>query len=117
MADFTFLFNRKGAIYPLDLDSTPLGLGDSTKTSGRSFKEDWPYTHIYDSTLVSMCARVIVNDPGLVNKATDILPPELFLPLFKASLYPIRDQAIDVRFFAFLFFKPYIVLILPLHRF
>ena len=98
MADFTFLFNRKGAIYPLDLNSTPLGVGEHKHSgSDRSFKNDWPYTHIYDSSLISMCSRVIVNDPNLISKASDILPPELFVPLFKAALYPIKDHAIDVK--------------------
>ncbi len=57
---------------------------------------DWPYNNVLDSSLVHLCAKVIVNEPKLINQVTDIVPAELFVPLFRASLYPIKDFAIDV---------------------
>ena len=95
MADFTFLFNRKGAIYPLDLSSsTQQQL--STISSKLKSLENWPYNNVLDASLVHLCAKVIVANTPLMQQATDQVPAELFLPLFKAALYPVKDQAIDV---------------------
>ncbi len=95
MADFTFLFNRKGAIYPLDLSSSNQQQLNSLSSKLKSL-ENWPFNNVLDSSLVNLCAKVIVADTELVQKATDVVPDELFLPLFKASLYPVKDSAIDV---------------------
>ena len=111
MADFTFLFNRKGAIYPLDLstnvaasshDSLPPNPFTTTKILASN---EWPLNNVYDSTLVHLCSKVIVSNQSLVDKATDTVPNELFIPLFKAALYPVKDYAIDVSGFFFFFFK------------
>ncbi len=96
MADFTFLFNRKGAIYPLDLSSSSQQQLNTISAKLRSL-DNWPYNNVLDSSLVNLCAKVIVADPELIKKSTDIVPDELFLPLFKAALYPVKDQAIDVN--------------------
>ena len=93
MADFTFLFNRKGAIYPLDLAST-------TQEQLLNYKnkslENWPFNNVRDSSLVHLCSKVVVNDQRLIERATDEVPDELYLPLFKAALYPVKDVALDV---------------------
>lgn len=84
MTDFTFLFNRKGALYPVDYENT---------------KPEWPQDSNNTkqvSSLVFLCCKIIVSDSSLTEKATDIVPIELYLPLFKASLYPVRDAAIDI---------------------
>lgn len=90
MADFTFLFNRKGAIYPLDF---------STTASPRlaQLNTEWPFNNLLDSTLVHLCCKVLVNMPPRdFDRVTENIPVELFVPLFKATLYPVRDTAIDV---------------------
>lgn len=94
MADFTFLFNRKGAIYPLDLASSTQEQLTNLSSKLKSL-DNWPYNNVLDSSLQHLCAKVIVNDQRLIEKATDQVPDELFLPLFKASLYPVKDHAID----------------------
>lgn len=117
MADFTFLFNRKGAIYPLDLASVTSSSSSSSSSlppfssplesqhlSPKTLaSNEWPLNNVYDSTLVHLCSKVIVSNQSLVDKATDTVPNELFIPLFKAALYPVRDYAIDVRESIFLF--------------
>jgi hypothetical protein len=99
MADFTFLFNRKGAIYPLDLKSEPT-LTLQASAIGYPLRKrllnEWPYNNIYESSLVSLCAKVIVAHAPLVDKAAECVPDELFVPLFKAALYPVKDHALDV---------------------
>jgi hypothetical protein len=119
MADFTFLFNRKGAIYPLDLTSDinlPTSISDSNQinnsehqntepsqqqqrllTKRDKLKNEWPYNSILECTLTHLCCKVIVADKDLIEKSTDFLPAELFISLFKASLYPVKDYAIDVN--------------------
>ncbi len=94
MADFTFLFNRKGAIYPLDLASSTQEQLNKASTKVRSL-DNWPFNNVLDTSLVHLCAKVIVNNHSLVETATDVIPDELFVPLFKAALYPVRDAAID----------------------
>jgi hypothetical protein len=84
MTDFTFLFNRKGALYPVDYENT---------------KPEWPQDP--NSTkqvpsLVFLCCKIIVSDSTLTERTIDVVPNELYLPLFKASLYPVRDTAIDI---------------------
>lgn len=39
---------------------------------------------------------MIVNNQHLIENVTEQVPDELYLPLFKASLYPVKDIAIDV---------------------
>lgn len=95
MADFTFLFNRKGAIYPLDLASSTQEQVSSLSSKFKTL-ENWPYNNILDSSLVHLCSKVIVNDQDLMERATEQVPDELFVPLFKASLYPVKDFAIDI---------------------
>lgn len=95
MADFTFLFNRKGAIYPLDLASTTQEQLNSINYKNKSL-ENWPFNNVRDLSLVHLCSKVVVNDQRLIERATDEVPDELFLPLFKASLYPVKDIALDV---------------------
>lgn len=95
MADFTFLFNRKGAIYPLDLASSTQEQLSTIPSKIRSL-DNWPFNNVLDSSLVHMCAKVIVNNQNLIDQATETVPDELFVPLFKAALYPVRDSAIDV---------------------
>ena len=95
MADFTFLFNRKGALYPLDFKTESA----QSKIKNR-FKNDWPLNNLLDSTLVNLCSKVLVNLPAKeLDRILDIIPVELFVPLFKASLYPVRDNALDVQTF------------------
>ena len=92
MADFTFLFNRKGALYPLDLSSA------ASFDSPRAPKKphEWPFSSARDSSLVHLCCKVVVTSPREhLDYATDVLPAELFIPLFRASLYPVKDHAID----------------------
>lgn len=98
MADFTFLFNRKGAIYPLDFSSTKASTTTvNTRRQVQSINNEWPYSNILDSTLVHICCKVLVNmPPKEFDRVTDNIPAELFVPLFKASLYPVRDTAIDI---------------------
>lgn len=63
---------------------------------GKSTNE-WPFNNLLDSTLVHLCCKVIVNMPTKqIDKIADIVPAELFLPLFKASLYPVKDNVIDI---------------------
>lgn len=95
MADFTFLFNRKGAIYPLDLASSTQEQLSSLSAKLKSLN-NWPFNNVLDSSLIHLCAKVIVNDQALMERASEEVPDELFLPLFKASLYPVKDLAIDV---------------------
>ncbi len=97
MADFTFLFNRKGAIYPLDLASSTQEQQQQQLVSSSKIRalDNWPFNNVLDVSLVHLCAKVIVNSPSLVEVATDTVPAELFVPLFKAALYPVRDFAID----------------------
>lgn len=95
MADFTFLFNRKGAIYPLDLASSGQKQFNSFSLKPKSHS-NWPFNNVLDSSLIHLCAKVIVNDQMLIERATDQIPDELFVPLFKASLYPVKDFSIDV---------------------
>jgi hypothetical protein len=115
MSDFTFLFNRKGALYPLDFTSCNKNSQcKNTETSSEAQKpnnniqstglstSEWPFNSIFDSTLVHLCSKVIVNMPNKeIDRITDSIPAELFVPLFKASLYPVKDNAIDVRTFFF----------------
>lgn len=120
MADFTFLFNRKGAIYPLDLSSSssnrmvfnssssrqssPSNGADTAHMTARlaMLNNEWPFNNLLDSTLVHLCAKVIVNmPPKQLDQITDNIPAELFVPLFKATLYPVRDNAIDVNILFF----------------
>jgi hypothetical protein len=90
MADFSFLFNRKGALYPLDLANC-LSATSNTRLN------EWPFNNLLDTTLVHLCCKVVVNMPHKqIDKITDIIPAELFLPLFKASLYPVKDNVIDM---------------------
>lgn len=105
MADFTFLFSRKGAIYPLDFSSSSAKADNlksktiSTVSKARlaQLNNEWPYNNLLDSTLVHLCCKVLVNmTPKEFDRMTDNIPVELFLPLFKACLYPVRDTAIDV---------------------
>lgn len=84
MTDFTFLFNRKGALYPIDYNLN---------------NNEWPYESKNELTLVNLCSKVIVSDSTLTNKVTDIIPAELFIPLFKAALYPVKDTSIEVSSF------------------
>ena len=95
MADFTFLFNRKGAIYPLDLANSTQEQHNSLSSKQKNLN-NWPFNNLLDSSLVHLCAKVIVNHQILMEKATEQIPDELFLPLFKASLYPVKDFAIDI---------------------
>ena len=88
MTDFTFLFNRKGALYPIGYNNT----------NNNCNSNDWPYNTNNNTTLVHLCCKVIVHCPLLTKKVVDIVPNELFLPLFKAALYPVKDFAIDVSF-------------------
>lgn len=81
MTDLAFLFNRKGALYPVDYTST---------------STDWPSERKSVPTLIHLSAKAIVSDSTLTEKVSDVVPPELFIPLFKASLYPVRDAAIDI---------------------
>ena len=115
MSDFTFLFNRKGALYPLDFASTiPANSKQANSSNEQSTEEtssastaskvkaqlmsEWPFNNIFDSTLVHLCSKVIVSMPTReIERITDLIPTELFVPLFKASLYPVKDNAIDVR--------------------
>ena len=93
MADFTFLFNRKGAIYPLDVQ-TSRGQRLFNSATGN----EWPFNNLLDSTLVHLCCKVLVNmSDSQLAAVADVVPAELFLSLFKASLFPVRDGAIDVR--------------------
>lgn len=110
MADFTFLFNRKGAIYPLDFSSTkPSMTTVNTRRQVQSINNEWPYSNILDSTLIHICCKVLVNmPPKEFDRVTDNIPAELFVPLFKASLYPVRDTAIDVRY-KFIYYVAYFV--------
>jgi hypothetical protein len=107
MADFTFLFNRKGALYPLDFSS--LDVQTSSNSSSTQFDlnienkirmkklNEWPFNSSLDSSLVHLCCKVIVNSPkDYIEYVTDVIPSELFIPLFKASLYPVKDHAIDI---------------------
>jgi hypothetical protein len=80
MTDFTFLFNRKGALYPIDYENL----------------NEWPHNNNHNPTLVQLCCKVIVSDAILTHKIVGLVPNELFMPLFKAALYPVRDLAIDV---------------------
>lgn len=123
MADFTFLFNRKGAIYPLDLAAPTLSslnganlirqhqttpptttVGTTTASTAATLScklahlnNEWPFNNLLDATLVHLCCKVIVNmPPKELDQITDNIPAELFVPLFKATLYPVRDSAIDV---------------------
>lgn len=104
MADFTFLFNRKGAIYPLDLTAhdidvdSPAAELDMARLAASKAKilSDWPANNLLDNSLVHLCSKVIVGNQALVDKVTDTVPNELFVPLFKAALYPVKDYAIDV---------------------
>jgi hypothetical protein len=139
MADFTFLFNRKGALYPLDFaaltpnrpnstnnpnelqqqqqeEPTPSNSDVSTEADtsaatrtlllsslpkttkpAAAMTSEWPFNNMFDSTLVHLCSKVIVSLPTKeINRITDIIPAELFVPLFKASLYPVKDNSIDV---------------------
>jgi hypothetical protein len=87
MADFSFLFNRKGALYPIDLASA----------SNTIKLNEWPFNNLLESSLVHLCCKVIVNmPPKQIDKITESIPAELFLPLFKASLYPVKDHVIDI---------------------
>lgn len=102
MADFTFLFNRKGAIYPLDFSThrtqTSQRLTSTTTTTTTTLNNEWPFNNLLDSTLVHLCCKVLVNLPAReFDRMTDNIPIELYVPLFKATLYPVRDTAIDVR--------------------
>lgn len=92
MADFTFLFNRKGALYPVDFKSEK----NQIKFKNR-LKNDWPLNNLLDTTLVNLCSKVLVNLPAKeLDRILSIIPAELYIPLFKASLYPVRDNALDV---------------------
>ena len=84
MTDFTFLFNRKGALYPIDYNNR------------NNNSEDWPCNNNKNTTLVHLCCKVIVHMPILTNKIVNMVPNELFMPLFKAALYPLEECAIDV---------------------
>ena len=86
MTDFTFLFNRKGALYPIDYNSI----------NNSSLSNEWPYYNNKNTTLVHLCCKVIVSDAILTHKIIGVVPNELFIPLFKAALYPVKDLAIDV---------------------
>jgi hypothetical protein len=127
MADFTFLFNRKGALYPLDftsststnrpnssdpnestnasqetVTSTDTSANNSNSSRARCAPQtsEWPFNSMFDSTLVHLCSKVIVSMPTKeIDRITDIIPAELFVPLFKASLYPVKDNSIDVMLF------------------
>lgn len=95
MADFTFLFNRKGAIYPLDFES-PLDNNYHRINNTRRANE-WPSNNFADCTLVHLCSKIIVNkSTSEIDQITDMIPTELFIPLFKASLYPVKDNVIDI---------------------
>ena len=98
MADFTFLFNRKGALYPLDLHSPASAI--VTCASPHLIRKkltEWPFNGLLDTTLVNLCCKTIVNFPTkYLDKIADEVPAELFIPLLKASLYPVKDSAIDV---------------------
>ena len=102
MSDLMFLFNRKGALYPIDFESATFT--EATLSGGQSGKVDWPFASsnaaaagFSSNTLVYLSARQIVAMPKAeIDRITDILPVELFFPLFKASLYPVRDDVIDV---------------------
>lgn len=92
MADFTFLFNRKGALYPVDFKEEK----NQTKFKNRP-KNDWPLSNLVDTTLVNLCSKVLVNLPAKeIDRILNIIPAELYISLFKASLYPVRDNALDV---------------------
>jgi len=98
MADFTFLFNRKGALYPLDLYSPNSAVVTSASPHLMSKKlSEWPFNGLLDASLVNLCCKTIVNFPIVhLDKLADEIPAELFVPLFKAALYPVKDSAIDV---------------------
>ena len=118
MADFTFLFNRKGALYPIDYENTSgisNGISPSNALSSslmtnsysansnvnsNSSEDDdgcWPYDNKNKiSSLVYLCCKVIVSDSTVTDQVTNIIPSELFVPLFRAALYPVKDAAIDV---------------------
>ena len=98
MADFTFLFNRKGALYPLDLQSQNSAVVTCASPHLMNKKlNEWPFNGLLDSTLVNLCCKTIVNLPTkYLDKIADEIPAELFVPLFKAALYPVKDSAIDV---------------------
>lgn len=107
MADFTFLFNRKGALYPLDFklhsNVNTNNINNNQKTNNH-INNEWPFNNLLDSTLVHLCSKVIVNLPSKqLDRMIDLIPAELFIPLFKASLYPVRDNAIDVSLLIYLF--------------
>lgn len=119
MADFTFLFNRKGAIYPIEFSSSssqqqPQQSSLSSRHVASStarlaqLNNEWPFNNLLDSTLVHLCCKVLVNlPPREFDHMTDNIPVELFVPLFKATLYPVRDIAIDVSFLFSLKFLKY----------
>jgi hypothetical protein len=106
MADFTFLFNRKGALYPLDFAAsapparavaTDSQLNPAAPIKPVQTTSEWPFNSMFDSTLVHLCAKVVVSMPSAeIERITDLIPAELFTALFKASLYPVKDNAIDV---------------------
>ena len=98
MADFTFLFNRKGALYPLDLYSPNSAVVTSASPHLMSKKlSEWPFNGLLDASLVNLCCKTIVNFPvAHLDKIADEIPAELFVPLFKAALYPVKDCAIDI---------------------
>ena len=117
MSGFTFLFNRKGALYPIDFsvfnsiteNTTPnnANLNSDYETNSehnlnnrqaqQKITSEWPFNSINDSSLVHLCSKVIVSMPtSEIDRITNLIPAELFIPLFKASLYPVKDNAIDV---------------------
>jgi hypothetical protein len=83
LQDYTFLFNRKGALYPIDYDDND----NPTKTKFASV------------SLVSICCKYIINNRSLFEymlddddsgpssaTATTHIPREIFTSLLKATL-------------------------------
>ena len=81
MTDFSQFYNRFGAIYQFDFSAEPVS-------------RSWPDYRNY--SLSYLCCKVIVCHAELLEKATDVLSSRLFIRLFKAALYPIQADAIDV---------------------
>ena len=76
--DFSYLFFRNGASFPIDYDED----------------EDHPTETIESSVpkLTDLCASVIVQNDSLTEYACEIIPKELFYCLFRAALNCTQDD-------------------------
>ena len=82
IADVGYIFNYKGTLYPLRLDS---------------FDQPVEFERIGDvpKSLVELCSEKIVLDGTSTARALDAIPSELCYSLMKAALVTARDRAIQ----------------------